>query len=307
MELYFSGLTDVGNVRANNEDYRFCGKLGPAEYLFIVADGMGGHQMGEVASRKAVSLTVAKLSQLTHSSTDIPAQLRQIIQEVNEAVYNENIHSNRAGSMGTTLSILFVKDGLGYIAHVGDSRIYRFRPDTPTPSLTQLTEDHSLVGQMVKEGLISEEEARTHPHRNIINQSIGIKAQVQPQTPPPIPIQPGDKFLLCSDGLCGPVRDNEILAAFPGNSTAAVTRKLVQLAKKKGAPDNVTIIAVSTLPESAAALNDPLSDTVKIKIPRVVNPKRRRTLIFLLLVLLLLLAGLVYLLVTTTLSVPGKE
>ncbi|MCP5046151.1 MAG: serine/threonine-protein phosphatase [bacterium] len=323
MRLSYSGLTDVGNVRANNEDYQFAGPIGTGgdEYLFIVADGMGGHNAGEVASRKAVTQVVNRLEK--SKRIDIARELENIIVEVNDSLYRESSRMVGKDGMGTTLSVLYIKGGAGYIAHVGDSRIYLYSetgvdrypqtpsaPDATQPEdavpqpLTQLTEDHSLVGRLLQDGLITEEEARHHPRRNVIHQSIGLKPKINVQVLPPIPLVEGGKFLLCSDGLHGVLTDRELGRHLAGNSASQIARQLIRKAKVNGAPDNVTAIVVSTSddPQNTAPETSPeeLPDTVKIAIPTSKRNNRRRVGFFILLgLLLMLLAALVFLLVTT--------
>lgn len=262
MKLYYHGLSDRGNLRGNNEDYVFAGKLKKDEYLFIVADGMGGHQAGEIASRKAVSMFVRQLQKEKNIKTDennnyILERLKQIVMDINETLIREGSRSHKKNGMGTTLSALYIKKDQAYIVHVGDSRIYLF-PGSLTHTgnitntsgqlkqLSQLTEDHSFVGKLLKDGLITEEEARSHPKRNVLYQSIGIKRDITIQTTGVIPIQMGQKFLLCSDGLYGVVPDSEIEEYLNGKSTAQIAEALVRRAKFNGGPDNISVIVVST-------------------------------------------------------------
>ncbi|UCH97936.1 MAG: serine/threonine-protein phosphatase, partial [Candidatus Aminicenantes bacterium] len=199
--------------------------------------------------------------------------------------------------------------------HVGDSRIYLYW-DSPahtthansgahtgnttipeqeqTTSLTRLTEDHSLVGKLLKDGFITEEEARNHPKRNVLYQSIGLKREIDIQTTGTIPIQTGQKYLLCSDGLYGVVPDHEIKEYLKVNSTAAIAEQLVQRAKTNGGPDNITVIVVSTEKDETPGL----TDTVKIITPPLKKRKKRKAWLFILLgLLVLLLAVMIYLLV----------
>lgn len=311
MELYYYGLTDTGNLRDNNEDYLFAGKLKKDEYLFIVADGMGGHEAGEVASRKAVSMFVQQLEKeknitADENSTYILESLKRIIININETLILEGSRSHKKNGMGTTFSALYIKKNLGYIIHVGDSRIYLFSPSlrhtknidasaTPveTSQLTRLTEDHSFVGKLLKDGLITEEEARTHPKRNVLFQSIGIKRDITIQTKGPIPIQMGQKYLLCSDGLYGVVPDNEIEEYLNNKSTAQIAEQLVKRANFNGGPDNISVIVISTEKEETP---DP-SDTVKIPASPEKGEKGKGWLFILLVLLVILLALIIYFLV----------
>jgi serine/threonine protein phosphatase PrpC len=301
MELYYQGLSDAGNVRDNNEDYWFAGRLKNDEYLFIVADGMGGHEAGEVASRKAVSIFVRQLEKEEmntedgEASTHILETLKRIVMGINETLAREGSRSRKKNGMGTTFSALYIKKNQGYIVHVGDSRIYLFSPSlphtgnidtSPAPGpmkrLTRLTDDHSFVGKMLKDGLITEEEARNHPRRNVLFQSIGLKRDIAIQTKGPLPIQIGEKYLVCSDGLYGVVPDSKIEEYLEEKSTAQIAGELVKRAKKNGGPDNISVIVIST--EADQTTN--LPDTVKIIFS---PPKKTRVWFFILLGLLVLL------------------
>jgi PPM family protein phosphatase len=294
MELYFAALSDVGSVRTNNEDYLFAGKLKDDEYLFIVADGMGGHKAGEVASTKAVNVFVR---QVEKGITDnIPENLKRIVNEVNDILLKEGQETLEKNGMGTTLSVLYVKGDTGYIVHVGDSRIYRFPGLNGNNTLEQLTDDHSFVGRLLKDGFLTEEEARNHPRRNVLYQSIGLKNEINIQAPAPFPIQKGQKFLLCSDGLYGVVQDDFMAELLVMNSLSGITRQLIQKAKANGGPDNITAIIVSTNPDDQIGEDTAPEDTVKINIPPLKKKGRRKIFFYILLgLLVLLLAVIVYL------------
>ena len=320
MELYYYGLTDPGMIRANNEDYLFAGKIRKNEYLFIVADGMGGHQAGEVASRKAVSLFIRQVEKQKafanpENSSIIPGELERIVININETLMQEGNRSPKKSGMGTTLSALYINNDRGYIVHVGDSRIYLLTgprnslaphnspgsgagtnpgtnpgtdPGTTTKQLRQLTEDHSFVAKLLKDGLITEEEARSHPKRNVLYQSVGIKPDITIYSLDAIPLRKGQKFLLCSDGLYGVVPDQEIKEYLSGHSTELIAQQLVKRAKFNGGPDNISVIVVST--EKNETLE--LTDTVKIPTPPPKKRKKNKLWRFMLLVLLVLLLAL---------------
>lgn len=306
MDLYYHGLSDIGNIRANNEDYLFAGKLKADEYLFIVADGMGGHQAGEVASRKAVSMFVLQLEKRKNSDTEennnhILEELKRIVIDINETLIQESRRSFRKDGMGTTLSALYIRNDRGYIAHVGDSRIYQFSNSSPDSGninssdasgqfrqFMQLTEDHSFVGRLIKDGFITKKEARDHPKRNVLYQSIGIKKDIRVQCTGPIHIQYGQKYLLCSDGLHGIVPDNEIKGYMIGKSTVQIAEQLVERAKFKGGPDNISVIVIST--EKDETLN--ITDTVEMN-PAIKKKRKTKIWLFILLGLLVLLLALI--------------
>jgi len=323
MKLYYTGLSDVGNVRTNNEDYIYTGQVNENDYLFITADGMGGHHAGEVASRKAVTQFVRKIEQ--GIGTEITESLKTIVKEINQSLMDEGNRSKKKNKMGTTLTVLYITEESAYIVHVGDSRVYwynkngdrhnqldqRLEHNKQTPGFIQLTDDHSFVGQLLKNGLITEQEARVHPRRNVLYQSVGLKKDINIQAIGPITLQIGDKFLLCSDGLHGVVPDATLKELLETQSNKNAAKKLIKKAKQNGGPDNISVIVVSTEKDSPKKKVDKttpdmmLEDTVEIP-PITTNTTKKKkktgkgkTGIFLLLILLiLLLAAAVYILVT---------
>ncbi len=294
MELYYSSLSDVGNVRTLNEDFLYAGKLKGGEHLFIVADGMGGHSAGEVASYRAVTGFIKALKKGV--GRNVPDALRQIVLNINEKIIHEGKKTGKHRGMGTTLSALYIKNDQGYIVHVGDSRIYRYSKSNG--NLEQLTEDHSLVGKLLKDGFITEEEAQSHPKRNVLYQSVGLKEGIEVQARGPFPIQKGQKFLLCSDGLNNELIDTEIKEFLKLNSMRRVVEELIKKAKTGTAADNITVIAISTEKDKTDETTQ-VEDTVKLTAPLKIKRKRKKRLIILLLLglLMLLLAAVVYLLV----------
>ncbi len=302
MKLYYQSLSDLGCVRSNNEDSIYAGRLKGGDYLFAVADGMGGHQAGEVASREAIAKLVKKAAAI--GQRPINLALEDILRQINQDILAMNGSRENNLRMGTTLSVLFIRQDQAYIAHVGDSRIYRFRRRTdsatqPKP-LLQLTEDHSFVGALVKNGSLSEAEARKHPRRNVLNQSIGMRPKISIQVLGPLTVAAGDQFLLCSDGLSSVLEDAEIetILGIPANGQLA--KKLVNKAKLKGGPDNISVIAVATEPLAPAS---GLKQETKpeINLHTAVDGKSARKQfslkIILLILLTMLLAALAFLLI----------
>jgi protein phosphatase len=232
------GMTDVGQVREGNEDY--CGEFVDASKrrrLFIVADGMGGHLGGEVASRIAVE-TAAEIFQ---ASGDDPAELLRVaLETANVRVHQASQENMDLAGMGTTgVCLLFEPGGAGWVGHVGDSRAYRLRGD----SFEQITEDHSVVGALIRMGHISEDEARVHPQRNEILRAIGTNEEVEVQVTP-LELQPGDRYLLCSDGLSDLVPNAEIAEVLARMEPEDAARTLVQMANLEGGNDNITVQVV---------------------------------------------------------------
>jgi protein phosphatase len=257
--------TDTGLVRSENQD--FGTYTTPAEEhvshpggrLLIVADGMGGHRGGATASRLAAE--TVKAQYLGSETADIPTALRDSLLRANARIYSEAQTTPELRGMGTTTSVLAVRDGEGWLAHVGDSRIYRIRDE----KIEQLTDDHSLVATMVREGLLTPAEAETHPRRNVLQRSMGVQEDVEVDVKGPFALQEGDTFILCSDGLHGVVKEEEMreVARMPIDAAAD---EFLRRALSRGAPDNVTVIVArvevfdGTEPEP-----DKIDDTIKLE------------------------------------------
>jgi serine/threonine protein phosphatase PrpC len=224
--------TDTGRRRLRNED-----AFVSAPPLFAVADGMGGAQAGELASR----LAAASLKELSpgHSGEDAVAGL---VQEANARIYRRAVEDPAAAGMGTTMTAALVDAAAGAvaIAHVGDSRAYLVRGD----ELAQLTADHSLVAELVRSGRLTQEEAENHPQRSVITRVLGTDPEVDVDTLT-VAAEPGDLFLICSDGLTAMLRDEDILQLVDeaGREPEAVARALVDAANRAGGEDNITIVA----------------------------------------------------------------
>src|SRR5258706_10287861 len=233
--------TDVGLVRSENQDFGTYTtpseerEAHPGGRLLVVADGMGGHRGGATASRLAGE--TVKAQYLGSEGSDIETALRDSLARANSRVYHEAQANPDLKGMGTTTSALVVRDGSAWFGHVGDSRIYLVRGD----EIRQLTDDHSLVATMVREGLLTKSEAENHPRRNVLQRSIGVSEQVEIDVKGPFPIEEGDVFILCSDGLHGVVKEDEIheIARKPLREAAD---EFIRKAIERGAPDNVTVI-----------------------------------------------------------------
>jgi PPM family protein phosphatase len=234
--------TDVGLVRTENQD--FAAFTTPQEEqarsnsgrLLIVADGMGGHRGGATASRVATETVKARY--LESESTDVPAVLRESLLAANARIFAEAQGNPELRGMGTTTTALAVSGGQGWIAHVGDSRVYRLRDG----GIEQMTADHSLVATMMREGLLTPEEAETHPRRNVLQRSMGVSMDVDIDIEGPIELRAGDMFVLCSDGLHGVVKEDEISRIATGQEIERAADELLKRALERGAPDNVTLI-----------------------------------------------------------------
>jgi PPM family protein phosphatase len=222
-------LSDVGRQREGNEDSML---VDPP--LFVVADGMGGAQAGEVAS----GLAVETLGEMPPDDGDVEGELTEAIVQANRRIHDKSQDDRALAGMGTTLTAAFVHEGKITLGHVGDSRAYRYREG----ELAQLTDDHSLVAELERHGKLTAAEARVHPQRSMILRALGIGAEVEVDTYCFIG-EPGDVFLLCSDGLSGLVHDAVIAEVLKDCDTLeAAAEKLIELANLSGGPDNITTV-----------------------------------------------------------------
>lgn len=224
--------TDVGKVRANNQDAPI---VSEKLRLYGVTDGMGGHKGGEVASTSARDDLLRELEGKTPSV----AALSGAIEEVNRQIYHQQEHDDALTGMGTTLSVLWMSDNFVYIGHVGDSRVYLLRDG----EFKQMTLDHSLVEQLVREGVLTEEEAQNHPMRNIITRAIGTDESVEVD----VVVEErrkGDLWLACSDGLHGLVDDRQMRDALRQYAPEKAADVLLKAALDAGGRDNVTLVIV---------------------------------------------------------------
>jgi serine/threonine protein phosphatase PrpC len=224
--------TDTGRARSANEDSYWVHSP-----LFVLADGMGGAQAGEVASQTAVGVFSAE-GGLPDGPGTYEERLAALVARANVSVYSQAQSDDQFAGMGTTLTVAYVGEDDLAIAHVGDSRFYVLRDG----ELTQLTDDHSLVGELVRRGQISAEEAEDHPQRSIITRALGIEGEVVVDHFS-WPVRDGDVFLLCSDGLTGMVPDARVAAIIAGAPSLAVAaQQLVHAANEAGGRDNITVI-----------------------------------------------------------------
>jgi len=228
--------TDIGRVREGNEDSFL---VEPP--LYAVADGMGGHRGGEVASQLALE-TVERMFREGHGT------LEEQIREANRAVFSRSAEDRSVAGMGTTLTAVLVREGEVHLAHVGDSRAYLLRAG----ALRQLTQDHTLVNRMLKAGEITEAEAEVHPHRNVLTRVVGTEPDVSVDERD-IGLIEGDRLLLCSDGLTNMVTEDQIqaiLEATPTNPQEAADR-LVRAANRAGGVDNITVVVLDLVADDA--------------------------------------------------------
>jgi PPM family protein phosphatase len=229
----FAG-TDLGRTRSGNEDSYFCGRT-----VFAVADGLGGHQGGEVASAAAVEPLAALDGRDFATPAEAAEALAGAIAEANSAILERAAADPSLWGMGTTVTAAAVAGDLLQLAHVGDSRAYLLRDGT----LDQRTTDHTVVGELVRRGRLTPAQAASHPERSILTRAVGLDPRIPVDTPDPIDLHPGDQVLLCSDGLTEAVRDpqiTEILSTQPDGNAACTA--LIDAANNAGGPDNITVV-----------------------------------------------------------------
>jgi PPM family protein phosphatase len=237
LNISWDGCTDVGMIRDHNEDNYASLSLGE-KTLFVVADGMGGHDAGEVASRIAVEAVCEEIIRGSKTDSDPQNLIERAVKQANNEVRREG--TGKKSDMGTTLCAALIVDTTVYIANVGDCRVYWIE----NGSITQITEDHSLVAKLVDAGKLTKEEARGHPRSNLLYRSIGNDETVKVDTFQ-MALKKGGSLLLCSDGLWGEVDDEEIHKVFAAGSDAETAcSRLVQTALKNGGKDNITAVVV---------------------------------------------------------------
>lgn len=255
MVITAMGQTDIGRHRQINQDslgnlaQNYAARAEELGLLYAIADGMGGHAQGEVASALAIEHLFK-----SYYAADPQADPRQTLGEVfvatNAAVYEAGRASPGGGNMGTTLTAALFRDNRLYVGNIGDSRTYRIRDG----QIEQLSHDHSLVGEQLRSGLLSKEEAQHSNIRNVITRAVGYREQVEADAFA-LPIAPGDLILLCSDGLHGLVEDDEMARIVSTQPLSEAVPALIELARQRGGPDNITVLVarVDAMDESAAA------------------------------------------------------
>ncbi len=247
--MRYAALSDIGRRRRANQDAFI---VEPSLGLFVVADGMGGHAAGEVASFEAVNSVLSMVAtgrdmlaqlkdpDLLHGTLPKATRLMEsAVQAATYHVYGLAENNPERSGMGTTVSALLLIDGVGITAQVGDSRVYVMRGGRASP----LTEDHTLVAWQVKHGVLTEDQAARSPHRNVITRAVGSQDYVQVDTSV-FDVHAGDRFLICSDGLHGYFRDEELAFMAPLTVSAAVS-DLVSEANRRGGKDNITVIVIA--------------------------------------------------------------
>ena len=242
-ELKYSAKTDRGSVRETNEDYYniVSGYPGmPA--AFIIADGMGGHNAGEVASRTSIdhiSSIILESPELLAESTDMSETIKSLIVKANQAVYEKSLESAENNGMGTTLIMAVIIGNIMYIGHVGDSRLYLVRNNT----IKRITTDHSYIEELIKTGSLAREEAEKHPNRNVITRALGCSADLDADTYI-CKLEANDYIVMCTDGLTNMIDEKEIKNTVLKNTPAKACEELVDSAIRSGGDDNITVIVI---------------------------------------------------------------
>ena len=256
--LEIASATDPGMVRSHNEDSV---AADAANGVVVLADGMGGYNAGEVASGMATTVIVTEMQQMLtkvqpyevdeKTGQQVAAKLvRDQVLKANTSIYQAAQSQPQYAGMGTTLVVCLFYDNRVLVAHLGDSRLYRLRDG----AFTQVTRDHSLLQEQIDSGLITLEQAKHAQHKNLVTKALGIDPSVEPEIHE-YPTKPGDIYLLCSDGLCDMVEDDDIgmaVQTFANNLKMAASH-LVQMANDNGGRDNVSVILVRVLREYPAA------------------------------------------------------
>jgi serine/threonine protein phosphatase PrpC len=250
VRIRYAAGSDMGRVRKNNEDAFIAD---PSLGIFAVADGLGGHASGEVASRMALdslqdTIRTARKEEallLSHGLPAVPSSPAEVlvsgILQANQRINEASLEKMEYEGMGTTLVAVYFSNSLAIVAHVGDSRLYRLRGQ----AIEQITEDHSLVWQQYKQGLISKEALSSSPHKNIVTRALGLHPAVDVEVKE-LAIQPGDFLILCSDGLSDMVNDEEMVEVLKkgAGNLARSCGDLIHLANRRGGKDNITVLLI---------------------------------------------------------------
>lgn len=245
-------LSDLGNIRTNNEDMGLFFKIADENvirekgYMLIVADGMGGHQAGEVASRMATDIISHEYFKLNGNSVE--KNLAKVLTLANKNIFEKASSSDAHKGMGTTCTVLVVIDKTVYYAHVGDSRAYMQKGN----SIMQITTDHTYVQELVNNGDITEAEAAVHPKRNILTNAMGTKPDMRVDTGKfGYTLEDNDRLLLCSDGLYDYLNADELKEILLANDIKTASQIMIQQAKARGGHDNITVVIAERKKETA--------------------------------------------------------
>ncbi len=235
--------TDIGMARRSNQDAYATGEFSGSVAWAVVCDGMGGANGGNIASATAVKIISEHISSSYRegmSSNSVRTMLESAINAANLMVYDMSQQSDDLAGMGTTVVACVVIDGVAHISHVGDSRAYRVSTD----SIEQLTRDHSYVQRLIEDGRLTEEEAKTYPHRHVITRALGVEERIMVDYNE-VTLEQDDVLMICTDGLSGMVECDQMLEVFRRNSFYEYPDRLVKLANEQGGSDNITVVILS--------------------------------------------------------------
>lgn len=235
--------TDVGKVRRNNQDAYATGELPGGVAWAVVCDGMGGANGGNIASATAVKVISERISSGYRdgmSSNSILAMLDSAINAANISVFDMSQEDVSLAGMGTTVVTCVLVGGVAYIAHAGDSRAYRFNNE----KVEQITRDHSYVQRLIEDGTITEEQAKTYPHRNVITRALGVNERLAVEHTE-VQLDEGEGLMLCTDGLTSCIDNDDMLNIFKKYNFYEYPDRLVKLANKHGGSDNITVVILS--------------------------------------------------------------
>lgn len=253
-------LTDIGCHRNNNEDSVLYIKPGKNEiqskkgFLAIVADGMGGHQAGQTASRMAVEI----ISKYYYQSSRPPLiALHNAFVAANKKIFLSAQEDKALKGMGTTCTALVLMNNHAFISHIGDSRLYHVRKN----NIQQMTEDHTLVQDLVKQGIISSTEAETHPNKNIVTRAMGTRPEAEFFLKGPFRTLLNDQFVICSDGLYDLVKDNQLKETVLSLNPHQACKQLINFSKKRGGYDNISVGVIAIKMDSQDEKNKKMPDT----------------------------------------------
>ena len=241
--MKIAGKTDIGMVRSSNQDFYLTGEISNSVSWAVVCDGMGGANGGNIASETAAK-TVSDQIKMSYrnemSSNSIKYLLMSAITAANSDVYDMAMKDESLSGMGTTVVAAIVINGMAYIAHAGDSRAYVIGDN----SITQVTRDHSIVQSMIENGEITEEEAKTHPNRNVITRALGVTEKIDIDYNE-IQLDTDQSLLICTDGLTNFVENKQILEIIGNNKFYEYPEKLIEKANENGGGDNITVVMMS--------------------------------------------------------------
>lgn len=248
-----ASATDKGRERTTNEDYILCNAR---EYLYAVADGVGGHKAGELASRMAIEYieAFARKNPIKEVKTEkaLMTYFSSCLEGVNQVILRQAAGDGRNAGMATTVVLAHLKGDTAYVVNIGDSRAYLLREE----NLMQITEDHTYVNELLKKGSITKDEAINHPERNMITRALGSEEKLMPDYYS-FPIYPGDRILLCSDGLYNEIEDQEIKDLSDQTGTLeGFVHELVHVANQHGGRDNISVVCVEVISQKKESINE---------------------------------------------------